>query len=68
MALYNLKPTFKPVPVAHITVHWDDKLPEDICSKEVVDRLLSLTSGVGVIWVRISLSFCSLLSSCGLER
>jgi len=62
-----VKPTFKPV--AHTTVHWDDKLPEDICSKEVVDRqVLSLESGVGVVWVRRSFSFCSLLSSCGLER
>ena len=63
----TVKPTFKPV--AHTTVHWDDKLPEDICSKEVVDRqVLSLESGVGVVWVRRSFSFCSLLSSCDLER
>ena len=61
-----MKSTFKPV--APPTIHWDDKLPEDICSKEVVDRLLSLTSGVGVICVRRSFSFCSVLSSCGLER
>ena len=62
----NLKPTFKPV--APPTVHWDDKLIEDICSKEVVDRLLSLTSRFGVVWVRRSFIFCSLLSSCGVER
>jgi hypothetical protein len=42
----NLKAEFKPgVP---LTVHWDGKLLADICSKEVVDRLPILVSGVGV--------------------
>ena len=42
----NLKAEFRPgVP---LTIHWDGKLLEDICSKEIVDRLPVLVSGVGV--------------------
>jgi len=42
----NLKAEFKPgVP---LTIHWDGKLLEDICKKEVVDHLPVLVSGVGV--------------------
>ena len=42
----NLKAEFRPgVP---LTIHWDGKLLEDICRKEIVDRLPVLVSGVGV--------------------
>jgi len=42
----NLKSEFKPgVP---LTIHWDGKLLEDICSKEIVDRLPVLVSGDGI--------------------
>ena len=42
----NLKTESQPgVP---LTIHLDGKLLEDICSKEIVDRLPVLISGVGV--------------------
>ena len=42
----NLRQEFKPsVP---LTIHWDGKLLEDICSRQIVDRLPILVSGAGV--------------------
>jgi len=41
----NLKAEFKPT--VPLTIHWDGKLLEDISSKEIVDQLPILVSGLG---------------------
>jgi hypothetical protein len=42
----NLQQEFKPT--VPLTIHWDEKLLEDICSRHIVDRLPILVSGAGV--------------------